>query len=67
VVKRNSETSNGMRRDGSVPPAMRRKPTRTESGREFWGLPEAPRRQRIMLPEDVAEDSSDEEDDEWVS
>jgi hypothetical protein len=46
---------------------MRRKPTRTESGREFWGLPEAPRRQRIMLPQDVNEDSSDDEDVEWVS
>lgn len=55
------------RHSGSVPPGMRRKPTRTDSAREFWGLPEEPRRHRIMLPEDVREDSSDESDEEWVS
>jgi hypothetical protein len=66
-TKRDSASSSGVvrRGSGSVPP-MRRVPTRTESGREFWGLPEAPRRQRIMLPEDVQEDGSDYEE-EWVS
>lgn len=38
----------------------RKRPTRTESGREFWGLPQHPKEQRIMLPE-LDEDSSDEE------
>ena len=47
---------------------QRKKLSRADSGREFWGLPEAPKRQRIMLPEDVQEDSSsDSEDEEWVS
>ncbi|WVN88656.1 uncharacterized protein L203_103867 [Cryptococcus depauperatus CBS 7841] len=41
-----------------------RPPDRTESGREFWGLPEAPKDRGISL---IEEDSSDEEgeDEEW--
>lgn len=39
----------------------RRPPTRTDSGRVFWGLPEYPKMDRIALPE---EDSSAEEDEE---
>ncbi|ORY25349.1 membrane transport protein-domain-containing protein [Naematelia encephala] len=42
----------------------RRPPTRTESGREFWGLPEAPRRQKAIMEEEFGEDSSDEEEEE---
>ncbi len=42
----------------------RRKPTRTDSGREFWGLPEAPRIQRSALSQVPMGDSSDGEDDE---
>jgi hypothetical protein len=47
----------------------RKKPTRTESGREFWGLPEAPRGQRSMLShhEEPEDSSEDEEAGEWVS
>lgn len=59
----------GSQRSGSVPPPMQRKMSRADSGREFWGLPEQPKKQRITLPEEP-EDSSgeeDEEDDEWVS
>jgi hypothetical protein len=48
-----------------------RKPlTRTESGREFWGLPQFPKRERILLEEDSSDediDEEDEEDPEWVS
>jgi hypothetical protein len=58
----------GSSRSGSIPPAMRRKMSRADSGREFWGLPEEPKWQRISLPEEP-EDSSDEEleeDEEWV-
>ncbi|KAL0243489.1 hypothetical protein I308_105455 [Cryptococcus tetragattii IND107] len=63
------------RRDSSlgVTPTMIRDPSsspttpqlpETESGREFWGLPEAPRHHGIEL---IEEDSSDEEeeDEEW--
>ncbi|WVR04361.1 hypothetical protein IAU60_001362 [Kwoniella sp. DSM 27419] len=51
------------RRDSQL--SQHRKPlSRTESGREFWGLPEQPKMQRIAL---IEEDSSDEEqeDEEW--
>ena len=43
----------------------RKKPTRTESGREFWGLPNFPKDRGVVLEE---EDSSDEDDGEpeWV-
>lgn len=50
------------RRDSSQGP--RKAPTRTDSGREFWGLPEAPRKNRNVF-EDVQEDSSEDEE-EWV-
>lgn len=54
-------------RSHSVTSATRRPRhlSRTESGREFWGLPEAPRHHGIEL---IEEDSSDEEeeDEEWV-
>ena len=47
------------------------KPTRTDSGREFWGLPEAPRRRHTLLSQEILEDDSseehEEEDEEWVS
>ena len=56
------------RRDSSqsISGQKRRKPTRTDSGREFWGLPEMPRRQKSMLGPAPAEDSSAEEDDDEV-
>jgi hypothetical protein len=41
--------------------SARKPPTRTDSGRVFWGLPEYPKMDRIALPE---EDSSAEEDEE---
>jgi hypothetical protein len=49
-----------------------RKPlTRSESGREFWGLPQFPKRERILLEEDSSDEDIDEgeeqEDEEWVS
>lgn len=44
--------------------SQRRVPTRTDSGREFWGLPEAPHRPHNTF-EDVPEDSSEDEE-EWV-
>lgn len=59
----------GSARSGSVPPPMHRKMSRTESGREFWGLPEQPKRQRIALaeePEDSSDDELNEDDEEWV-
>ena len=59
----------GSNRSGSVPPHMRRKMSRADSGREFWGLPEEPKRQRIALPVEEEDSSDDEinEDEEWVS
>ena len=68
VPRRGSHRSH---RSGSIPP-MQRKMSRADSGREFWGLPEEPKRQRISLPVEE-EDSSDDdlndinEDEEWVS
>lgn len=47
------------RRDSSQGP-QRRAPTRTDSGREFWGLPEVPRKTWNTF-EDVQEDSSEDE------
>ena len=44
----------------------RQKPTRTDSGREFWGLPEAPRRRRSFLSRLPLEESSEDEEDEEV-
>jgi hypothetical protein len=46
--------------------------SRADSGREFWGLPEEPKRQRISLPVEEEDSSDDElneinEDEEWVS
>lgn len=56
------------RRDSSAHSSnTRRKPTRTESGREFLGLPSFPKRERIMLPEEDSSDEEDEHNDEWVS
>ena len=48
---------------------QRRKPTRTDSGREFWGLPERPRRRNTLLSQEILEDDSseDESENEWVS
>nr|KIR86098.1 endoplasmic reticulum protein [Cryptococcus tetragattii IND107] len=63
--RRQSTTGVSMR-SHSVTSATRRPRhlSRTESGREFWGLPEAPRHHGIEL---IEEDSSDEEeeDEEW--
>lgn len=45
--------------------ATRRTPSRADSGRDFWNLPEQPRRQTLV---DLAEDSSEseaEDADEW--
>ena len=60
LIRRNSsQSSSGPRR---------KKPTRSDSGREFWGLPEAPRRHKSLLSRLPVEDSSeDEEDGEVVS
>lgn len=62
---RRQSTTGASTRSHSIMSATRRSRTlsRTESGREFWGLPEAPRNHRIEL---IEEDSSDEEDEEWV-
>ncbi|OWZ66964.1 hypothetical protein AYX15_01874 [Cryptococcus neoformans] len=61
---RRQSTTGASTRSHSIMSATRRSRTlsRTESGREFWGLPEAPRNHRIEL---IEEDSSDEEDEEW--
>jgi hypothetical protein len=53
------------RRDSNQ--SQRKVPTRTDSGREFWGLPDPPRRHQMTFPEDVQEDSSEDEEEEWVS
>jgi hypothetical protein len=47
----------------------RRHPTRTESGREFWGLPEAPKTELELSVqnEEQEEDSEESSDEEWVS
>lgn len=49
----------------------RRPPTRTESGREFWGLPEAPKTELELSvqneEEEQEEDSEESSDEEWVS
>jgi hypothetical protein len=68
VPRRGSQRSH---RSGSIPP-MHRKMSRADSGREFWGLPEEPKRQRISLPVEEEDSSDDElndinEDEEWVS
>lgn len=61
---RRQSTTGTSTRSHSIMSATKRSRTlsRTESGREFWGLPEAPRNHRIEL---IEEDSSDEEDEEW--
>ena len=59
----------GSRRNSQDLP-QRKQPTRTESGRQFWGLPEAPRRQRTYLSQELSDDGSEEEEEEeeeWVS
>ncbi|KAK4689781.1 auxin efflux carrier family protein, partial [Tremellales sp. Uapishka_1] len=62
-----------LRRDSSQS-GRQRPPTRTESGREFWGLPEFAKKREPELSdqEEEEEDSSDDsdsepEDQEWVS
>jgi len=52
------------RRDSNQ--SQRKVATRTDSGREFWGLPDPPRRHPMTF-EDVQEDSSEDENEEWVS
>ncbi|WVF70146.1 hypothetical protein IAT40_004934 [Kwoniella sp. CBS 6097] len=64
LAKRHSTAGNSvLSRRESILSQRRKSLNRTESGREFWGLPEAPKLQRIILEED----SSDEEheDEEW--
>ncbi|KAK8846666.1 hypothetical protein IAR55_005753 [Kwoniella newhampshirensis] len=60
--RRGTDSSFMSRRESAL--STRRQPTRTESGREFWGLPEQPKRRGISL---IEEDSSDDEEDdeEW--
>ncbi|ODO03074.1 hypothetical protein I350_05919 [Cryptococcus amylolentus CBS 6273] len=60
-------SATGTERSHSVLSATRRlrAPSRTDSGREFLGLPEAPRERAFDLINEV--DSSDEEDEEWGS
>lgn len=70
AVRRQSTTNNKTRSQSQS--SMHRRPiTRTESGREFWGLPQFPKRERILLEEDSSDDDIDEEDEpeedaEWV-
>jgi len=54
------------RRGSSTSQGKRRAPSRTDSGREFWGLPDASRKPNNTF-EDLQEDSSEDEEEEWVS
>ncbi len=58
------------RRTSSGATARPRRPTRTESGREFWGLPEAAKTPRSLSDQEEASESEDEaqaaSDEEWV-
>jgi hypothetical protein len=54
------------RRNSSVSVSQRRAPSRTDSGREFWGLPDASRKPRDTF-EDLQEDDSEDDEEEWVS
>ncbi|WWC87148.1 uncharacterized protein L201_002034 [Kwoniella dendrophila CBS 6074] len=65
MVKRGSTAGQSvMSRRSSSHSQHRKKLTRTESGREFWGLPEQPKMHQIAL---IEEDSSESEheDEEW--
>nr|XP_019047525.1 endoplasmic reticulum protein [Kwoniella bestiolae CBS 10118]OCF26455.1 endoplasmic reticulum protein [Kwoniella bestiolae CBS 10118] len=65
LVKRGSTAGHSiMSRRSSTLSQHRKKLTRTESGREFWGLPEQPKVHHIAL---IKEDSSESEheDEEW--
>jgi hypothetical protein len=56
------------RRSSTTTGRRPRAPSRTESGRDFLGLPEAPEAERLSDQEEEEEESSsDEEDEEWVS
>jgi hypothetical protein len=58
------------RRGSSQSSHVRKKPTRSDSGREFWGLPEVPKKHAQLedtLEVDSSEEESEEEDEEWVS
>ncbi|WVQ68916.1 uncharacterized protein L199_007125 [Kwoniella botswanensis] len=65
LVKRGSTAGQSvMSRRSSTYSQHRKKLNRTESGREFWGLPEQPKMHHIAL---IEEDSSESEheDEEW--
>ncbi|WWC59132.1 uncharacterized protein I303_101680 [Kwoniella dejecticola CBS 10117] len=65
MVKRGSTAGQSvMSRRSSTLSQHRKKLNRTESGREFWGLPEQPKMHHIAL---IEEDSSEseQEDEEW--
>ncbi|WRT65095.1 uncharacterized protein IL334_002037 [Kwoniella shivajii] len=65
LVKRGSTAgASVLSRRSSSASRTRRKLSRTESGREFWGLPEQPKMHHITL---IEEDSSEseQEDEEW--
>jgi hypothetical protein len=63
-------TNNSRTRSQSQSSTHRKPLTRSESGREFWGLPQFPKRDRILLEEDSSDEDIDEEDEEedpeWV-
>ncbi|WVQ97745.1 hypothetical protein IAU59_004859 [Kwoniella sp. CBS 9459] len=65
MAKRHSAAGNSiLSRRESILSQRRRSINRTESGREFWGLPEAPKMQRIILEEDSS-DEEHEDEEEW--
>lgn len=71
-AERSAERARGLsastlmaRRFSNLSATGRKPPTRTESGREFWGLPE-PVKSQISLS-DQDEESEEDEDEEWVS
>jgi len=57
-------TNNSRTRSQSQSSTHRKPLTRSESGREFWGLPQFPKRDRILLEEDSSDEDIDEEDEE---
>lgn len=67
ALQRNSTSAlSGGRRGSRDRDGERKKPTRTESGRVFWGLPDFERKHRDILPEIQAGDSSESEDEDEI-
>jgi hypothetical protein len=62
-ARTSSATALLSRRFSNLSATGRKPPTRTESGREFWGLPET--KQPTSLSDQ--DEESEEEDEEWVS